>query len=97
MTARFADWLRRTLTDYTPETGRVFVSCRDCRRLVPHYYLADQRRAKLGCPRCGGLYFRPVQISEWRAAWFVLSRLVWRKVVTRQRQWDPRMPMRVAR
>lgn len=87
------DWLRQTLTEYTPGVGRVFVRCDDCKRVVPHYRITG-RLGKLDC-RCGGRVFRPATVSEWQAAWWVLViGLLWRKTLCRKAEWDPRVPWR---
>lgn len=87
---------RTTVAFSTPEVSRVFLACRDCGRVKPHYeiYPAIGEIAKGQC-RCGHTIFRPKHIPEWHAAcrllvigWF------WRGVVRRKSAWDPRMPIR---
>jgi hypothetical protein len=88
------EWLRTRLTNYTPEVGRIFVCCDDCKRVVPHYRITG-RHGRLTC-RCGGRLFRAKTISEWRAAWWTLVvGLFWRRLICRQVEWDPRVPMRI--
>ena len=87
-----AERLRAKFTDYTPGVGRVFVVCgggghQGCNRVVPYYRLYG-REAKVGCIKCGCVYFRPAQIPEWKAALFVLWGFL-------TRRGDPRMPMRI--
>lgn len=86
-----AEWLRQRFTDHTPGVGRVFVVCgggrmAGCNRIIPYYRLYGEA-AKVGCIHCGGHYFRPAQIPEWKAALWVL----WGHL---SRKGDPRMPMR---
>jgi hypothetical protein len=85
------DWLRRKVTDYEPGVGRVFMRCgagqyAGCNRVLPYYRLHGRHKT-VGCPKCGGLYFRPVVIPEWLA----LCWLVWSYCTGKG---DPRMPMR---
>lgn len=77
------------------DVGRVFFLCRDCRRVIPSWNLIQARRSEpIGC-RCGGSFFVPRNISEWHAAyWVVVRGFLWRRVVQRRRDWDPRVPDR---
>ena len=79
----------------TPDVGRTFLRCKACGRVVMHYWVckAVGETGRTGCP-CGGIHVGPVRIAEWRAAWYVLSRLVWRKWILHKPYWDPRMPER---
>ena len=80
----------------TPDVGRVFLTCKDCGRVKPHYHIYPNlgEPAKPRC-RCGSFYFRPKQISEVVAAWWVLVvGYLWRKTILHADQWDPRMPVR---
>ena len=80
----------------TPEVSRVFLRCKSCQRVVMHYWVCKpvgDTSGRVGCP-CGGIHMAPSRIPEWKAAWFVLSRLVWRKWVLKKTYWDPRMPER---
>ncbi len=79
----------------TSEVGRTFLRCSACGRVVMHYWVckAVGETGRTGCP-CGGIHVRSTRIPEWRAAYYVLSRLVWRKWLLRKPYWDPRMPER---
>lgn len=76
----------------------MFLVCRDCRRMKPHYHVYAPNTA-IGKPRCrcGGVYFVPAALPEWRAAWLVLVvGWFWRKTVRGEQTWDPRLPIREA-
>lgn len=82
----------------TPDVQRVFLACMQCQRVKPHYdiYADLSDTAKPRC-RCGHHTFRPRRISELNAAWRVLVvGWLWRKVIRRKVQWDPRLPIRQA-
>jgi hypothetical protein len=84
------------LTD--PAVERYFARCTACGRVWMHYWACvtaeDRRRGRrVGCP-CGNLRCRIVVLPEWQAAWYVLSRWLWRRVLRRERYWDPRLPAR---
>jgi len=80
----------------TPEVGRFFLGCRRCARVVPHYRCyGSQAEPGMGRCRCGFYEYSPMAIPEWKAAWWVLSRLVWRKWILKRDMWDPRIPVRV--
>ena len=94
------EWLTDTRSNRfvvftTPGVARTFLRCTSCSRIVMHYWvckgLSDPGRN--GCP-CGGVHVRSTRIPEWRAAYYVLSRLVWRKWLLKRTYWDPRMPER---
>ena len=82
------EWIRKRVTEYTPNVGHVFVACRGCERVVPYYRLYGKHIKSHGCPHCAHLYFAPVQIPEWKAAIYV----AWGFLT---KQGDPRMPFRV--
>ena len=79
----------------TPDVQRVFLACKECRRLKPHYDLY----AKIGYGKplckCGSIFYRPTRIPEWKAAWLVLVvGWLWRNKIRKCDQWDPRLPIR---
>lgn len=77
----------------TPGVGRVFLGCDRCPRVVPHYQVYGPHAS--GRCRCGSTQFRPRQIPEWRAAWWLLVvGWLWRKTLCRAAVWDPRLPVR---
>lgn len=86
----------------TPEVGRIFIACRMCGRIMPHYvaYPPVGTRGKIGC-KCGHREYSPVTLPEWKAAWWVLVvGWLWRKTIRRmhdQKHWDPRLPIRQTR
>ena len=79
-----------------PHTERWFARCTACGRVFMHYWAcvtaADRAKGRqVGC-KCGNLRFRITQdLPVWMQAWFVLSRYLWRKVIKKERYWDPRM------
>jgi len=94
--ATFWTWLTDSHTVFTtPEVDRRFLRCDSCGRTVMHYWVCKPvgEPGRAGCP-CGGIHVRTAHIPEWKAAWFVLSRLVVRKWLLGKPYWDPRMPER---
>lgn len=94
------DWIWKYRPDgiavfSTPDVSRTFLRCRSCGRVVMHYWVSKRvgDTGRTGCP-CGGIHVGPARIPEWQAAWYVLSRLVWRKWLLKKPFWDPRMPER---
>lgn len=94
------EWLARVMDPTavaftTPDVGRIFLACERCGRVVPHYkvYAARTATSWRSCP-CGHGVYRYRHLPEWQAAWWVLSRYVWRRLVCRQASWDPRVPVR---
>lgn len=95
---RLWHWLTDTHVVFTsPEVQRVFLRCDSCRRVFCHYWGFKEAHegGRMGCP-CGGIKARPCQIPEWQAAYYVLSRLLVRKLLLRKRYWDPRFPLRMS-
>lgn len=83
----------------TPTIGRIFIGCKDCLRVMPHYRIYGRRPTspRDGQCRCGGTQFRPVRLPEWKAAfWVVVVGWLWRKTINKQQEWDPRMPVTMA-
>ncbi len=80
----------------TPEVHRHFLRCENCGRVFMHFWGCKEahERGRLGCP-CGGIKARIAAIPEWLAAYYVITRYLWRKVLLRKRYWDPRFPSRV--
>lgn len=88
---------RVLFTDSTTE--RYFSRCISCGRVFMHYWgcvtAADREKGKqIGC-KCGGMKFRIINLPKWQQAWFLFSRYIWRKLILKERYWDPRMPARV--
>lgn len=81
----------------TPEVARTFLRCDSCGRVFMHYWACKpaSEPGQVGCP-CGSRQARTTRVPEWQAAWLVLSRYVWRKLVLKRTYWDPRMPIRKA-
>lgn len=82
----------------TDDVQRIFIACRTCGRVQPHYraYPPPGSPETGRCP-CGSIDYRPVRLAEWRAAWWVLVvGWFWRKTIKHERQWDPRMPWRTS-
>lgn len=79
----------------TPEVARTFLRCGSCTRVVMHYWVCRGvgEPGRTGCP-CGGVHVRPTRIPEWKAAYYVLSRYLVRKLLLKRTYWDPRMPER---
>ncbi len=79
----------------TPGVARTFLRCGTCGRVVMHYWVCKGvgQPGRTGCPG-GGVHVRCARIPEWKAAYYVLSRLVWRKWLLGRTYWDPRMPER---
>ena len=81
------------------DVGRVFMRCHGCRRLVPYWHCVATKAQRSrgdgrGC-KCGSPYVKTATISELRAAWWVLVRgWLWRGLIRRRENWDPRMPTR---
>lgn len=98
MRAVVAGWKRwrGSVFGATPTVGRVFIACKQCRRVVPHWRtnrLATEHKP-IGCT-CGSLSCAYTRLPEWKAAYWVLVRgLLIRKWILRARLWDPRIPYR---
>jgi len=108
MLKRLLVWFRRWFLDgwittgpqlwTTPGETRVFTRCIGCGRIYPHWLASMKaeevkRRGYIGC-RCGGIRIQPVMIPGWQATWWMLVR-GWfiRRLLFRERLWDPRMPL----
>lgn len=81
----------------TPDVGRVFLLCRRCRHVVPHYrcYGSADEPGIGRCRWCGSNEFCPGRIANWWAAVWVLGvGWLWRKTLRGFQMWDPRMPIR---
>lgn len=81
----------------TPEVGRVFITCQGCARVMPHYRVYGRKVTKPtdGVCACGGSFFRPTRLPEWKAMlWVLVVGWIWRKTIRREVEWDPRMPLR---
>ncbi len=97
-------YLRDVLTNKyavgaSAEVGRVFMICAQCRRVVPAWQLVSAKVKpgdKIGC-KCGTQNVRPAIISEWRAAYWVITSFLVRRVIRRERDYDPRLPWRQQR
>lgn len=104
----FVAWFKRWVLDGWITTGpqifcdpgevRVFTKCLGCNRIFPHWLASmkaseTKKRGYIGC-KCGGLRIQPIIIPSWQAFWWVFIRgWLIRRVCTRQRLWDPRMPL----
>lgn len=79
----------------SPDVARTFLRCDGCGRIFMHYWACKlaHEPGQVGC-RCGGKQARDTQLPEWQAAYYVLSRYVWRKLILRRTYWDPRLPTR---
>lgn len=79
----------------TPEVARYFLRCDSCGRVFMHYWACKPANepGRVGCP-CGGLQVRQAVLPEWQAAYYVLTRYVWRKLILGRTYWDPRMAER---
>jgi len=91
-------WLTDDRTAFaSADVARDFFRCTTCRRVFMHYWACKPagEPGRVGC-RCGGKEARMVLIPEWHAAWLVLSRYVWRKLICGRTYWDPRFPARKA-
>lgn len=91
-------WLTddRVLFTTSPEVGRIFMRCRDCQRVRPAYEIVMRAGtySRLGC-RCGSRYHMAFNPTWWQAAWWLLVKgALWRRLIRRLPNWDPRMPMR---
>lgn len=80
----------------SPGIERYFARCTNCGRVFMHYWgcvtAADRENGRqVGC-KCGGMKMRIMRLPVAQQAWFLLTRLVWRKWIRRERYWDPRMP-----
>ena len=93
--SKLADFIRSRITDYTPGVGRVFLRCKDCRRLIPHYRVSGKTAASNLACRCGCPYMRPAHINDVLALAWVIYAFVWRRLIRRLDDWEPRMPFRV--
>jgi len=94
---RFWTWLTDDHAVFTTATvERHFLRCGTCGRVVPHYWVCKPvgDTGRVGCT-CGGIHVRQARIPEWRAAYYVLSRYVVRKLILGKVYWDPRMPTRL--
>lgn len=82
----------------TPDVGRIFIACQECRRVMPHYRVYGRVPAatETGRCRCGGATFKPTVLPSWKAAWWVfVVGYLWRKTIRKAQEWDPRMPIRI--
>jgi len=81
----------------SPDVGRVFMVCYECRRVVPAWRLV-MSEAKPGTPigcRCGSAHVKTATINALASGWWFFVRgLAWRKLVRRLKEWDPRVPVR---
>jgi hypothetical protein len=82
----------------SPEVGRLFLVCKECRKVVPMWRCVatkENRLKRMGC-KCGHQYVRPAHIPEWQAAlWVVVVGLFWRRLIwQRKDDWDARIPWR---
>lgn len=83
----------------TADMGRIFIACQECRKVMPHYRIYGRRVTKAtdGRCQCGSTTFKPIRLPEWKAAlWVVGVGWLWRKTIRKEREWDPRMPIRAA-
>lgn len=88
-------WKANAVAFTTDGVSRVFISCRRCARVVPHYRCyGDPADKDVGSCKCGFREYSPVVLSEWRAAAWVLLCYAWRHKLRGRAHWDPRMPMR---
>lgn len=80
----------------TDDVGRIFIGCRDCQRVMPHYRAyGPLEDPKSGICKCGSVLFRPIVIAGWKAAlWVFVVGWFWRKTIRKKELWDPRMPIR---
>jgi hypothetical protein len=81
----------------TDDSGRIFIACADCRRVIPVWRVVGHRAEVVGqCPSCGHGDFKPRQIPNWKAAWWVLVRgwLIRRVLQGKTNDWDPRISWR---
>ncbi len=81
----------------TEDIGRVFIACDGCGRVMPHYRVYGRvvKKPTDGLCACGSAMFRPRRLPEWRAMWWVLVvGYLWRNLIRRELEWDPRMPVR---
>ena len=92
----FIPFVGERVAGATQHVGRIFLTCKECRRVVPRWRVirAKVGRGKIGC-KCGCLYSQPRNIPEWQAAWWYLirGRLV-RGLILRRDDWEPRIPWR---
>lgn len=57
-------------------------------------YRAYGNGIRMGC-KCGNQTFRGRRLPEWRAAiWLLGVGYLWRKLILRKTDWDPRLPLR---
>lgn len=79
----------------TPGVARYFSRCDACKRVFMNYWAIKPHNepGRVGCP-CGGVKVRIVHIPEWQAAYYVVTRYLWRKLILRRRYWDPRIAER---
>jgi hypothetical protein len=83
-----------------PGLVKTFARCHACKRVWPHWWsnitAEEFKSAKirsLGC-KCGSNKLAPSMLPAWQSVWwFVVRGWFWRKVVRKQRVWDPRMPI----
>jgi hypothetical protein len=79
----------------TPDVARVFIACDRCHRVKPHYAVYGKKASRSNLCKCGNNQYRPVHLPEWQAAlWVLVVGWFWRKVLRRESEWDPRMPIR---
>ena len=88
-------WRHEHALGASPEVGRVFLCCRECRRVVPMWRLVGTRPASAKGCRCGFQEMRPTHVSEITAWAFLIYGFVWRRLIRRLKDWDPRMPLRL--
>jgi hypothetical protein len=74
---------------------RNFLVCRERSHVIPVYRLIGHRTETLTTCKCGCPEYVIRRVPELKAAWLVISRLVWRKWVLRKDDWDPRIACRV--
>lgn len=78
-----------------PGVERYFIACASCGRTVPHYQVYGKKAHVRGLCTCGGSTFKPRTLSVVAAAWWLLVvGWMWRKTIRKQKEWDPRMPIR---
>lgn len=93
--------LRKGLTDpehvlfQAENEQRYFARCTGCGRVFFHYWAcvtaADREAGRqIGCP-CGGTEMRLTNLPVWQQVYFLFSRFIVRRLIKRERYWDPRM------
>lgn len=78
------------------EVGRIFVRCKECRRVVPSWNLMRLKgdTDRVGC-KCGSLEVKPRNIGKPLGMWWYFVRgLLVRKLILRKGNYDPRIPHR---